>query len=250
MRVKLRQGARLAGFVAVTSSLLSLFLAEDALTKSADKDRVRNTWTRRWSRGLLGLFAIRREILGRLPPSARGRLVVSNHRSAIDIGLMLETFGGRMLSRADLAGWPVIGVAARKTGTVFVDRSKKASGASVIRAIEQLLAAGDTVCVFPEGTTFADDVVRPFQAGVFVAAQRAGAEIVPVGIVYETGSGAAFVDEPFMAHLSRLAGAPPSRVKVSIGSPFDASAKDDAKAIAHRARGDVQALVDAARAGF
>lgn len=250
MKAELRRGARLAGFVAVTGSLLPLFLAEDALTKSADKDRVRDAWTRRWSRSLLGLFAIRREIIGRLPPTSRGRLVVSNHRSAIDIGLLLETFGGRMLSRADLAGWPVIGVAARKTGTVFVDRAKKASGASVIRTIEELLAAGDTVCVFPEGTTFADDVVRPFQAGAFVAAKHAGAEIVPVGIVYETGSGAAFVDEPFMAHLARLAGAPPSRVKVSIGAPFDAGAKDDAKTLAKRARGDVQALVDAARAGF
>ena len=250
MIAKLRQGARLAGFVAVTSSLLSMFLAEDALTKAEDKDKVRNVWTKRWSESLLSLFAIRREIQGDLRPATRGRLVVSNHRSAIDIGLMLETFGGRMLSRADLAGWPVIGVAARKTGTVFVDRSKKSSGASVIRTIEELLAAGDTVCVFPEGTTFADDVVRPFQAGAFVAAKRAGAEILPAGIVYETGSGAAFVDEPFMAHLARLAGAPPSRVRVSIGTPFEATTDDDAKALATRAHDEVQALVDAARIGF
>ena len=244
-----RQAARLAGFVAVTGSLLSLYLASDALAREDERDRVRNTWTRRWSAGLLRLFSIRREIRGKISSSARGRLVVANHRSTIDIGILLELFGGRMVSRADLARWPVIGIAARKTGTVFVDRQRKSSGASVIRIIQDLLAKGDTVCVFPEGTTFADDVVRPFQAGAFVAASRANAEIVPVGIVYEAGSGAAFVDEPFMAHLARLAGAAPSRVRVSIGEPFDASGKDG-KELAQRAHDDVQALVDAARAGF
>lgn len=244
-----RQAARLAGFVGITSSLLSLYLANDAIAKDEERDRVRNRWTRRWSRGLLGLFSIRREIIGKLSHSARGRLVVANHRSTIDIGIMLDLFGGRMVSRADLAKWPVIGVAARKTGTVFVDRQKKSSGASVIRIIQDLLEKGDTVCVFPEGTTFADDTVRPFQAGAFVAASRAGAEIVPVGIVYESGSGAAFVDEPFMAHLARLAGASPSRVRIAIGEPF-ASSDEDGKALARKAHDAVQDLVDAARAGF
>ncbi|MGH7329733.1 MAG: lysophospholipid acyltransferase family protein, partial [Polyangiaceae bacterium] len=123
------------------------------------------------------------------------------------------------------------------------------SGASVIRIIQDLLEKGDTVCVFPEGTTFADDVVRPFQAGAFVAASRANAEIVPVGIVYEAGSGAAFVGEPFMAHLARLAGASPSRVRISIGEALRASSHDG-KELAQKARDAVQDLVDAARVGF
>ena len=59
--------------------------------------------------------------------------------------------------------------------------------------------AGQTVIVFPEGTTFAGDEVRPFHAGAFVAALRTGAEIVPVGLAYQRGSGAAFVDESFLA---------------------------------------------------
>lgn len=246
---RVRQAARLAGFAAVTGTLLPMYMASDALAPAADRDRVRNDWTRRWSRALLALFAIEREVIGGFSPPTRGRLVVANHRSTIDIGILLELFGGRMVSRADLAGWPVIGVAARKTGMVFVDRQKKASGASVIRTMQELLERGDTVCIFPEGTTFADDDVRPFQAGGFVAAARAGAEIVPVGIVYETGSGAAYVDEPFMAHLARLAGARPSRVRVSVGEPFDATC-GDGKSLAAEARTRVQALVSAARPGF
>ena len=219
MLTRARQAARLAGFVTITSSLLPAFLAAEATAKTRDREAVRDRWTRRWSRALLRLFSIEREIQGKIAPATRGRLVVANHRSTIDIGIMLDLFGGRMVSRADLANWPVIGIAARKTGTVFVDRSKKSSGAAVIRVMRDLLAAGETVCVFPEGTTFADDLVRPFHPGAFVAAARANAEIIPVGIVYERGSGAAFVDEPFMDHLARLAGATASRVRVVIGDP-------------------------------
>ena len=39
--------------------------------------------------------------------------------------------------------------------------------------------------LYPEGTTYSGDEVRPFRAGAFLAAQRTGAEIVPVGIAYE-----------------------------------------------------------------
>jgi 1-acyl-sn-glycerol-3-phosphate acyltransferase len=243
-----RQSARLAGFVAITSTMLALYLSADAVALEKDRDRVRDVWTRRWSRALLRLFGINREIEGICAPATRGRLVVANHRSTIDIGIMLENFGGRMVSRADLAKWPVIGIAARKSGTVFVDRSKKSSGAAVIRAMSDLLSHGHTVCVFPEGTTFADDEVRSFHPGGFVAAARARAEIIPVGIVYDHGSEAAFVDEPFMAHLARLAGAAPSRVKVVIGKPIDAAG--DARALAIAVRDEVQSLVNRGRASF
>src|SRR6478609_5701447 len=96
------------------------------------------------------------------------------------------------VSRADLAGWPVIGLAARRVGTLFVDRSDKRSGAAVINAMITGLESGRGVMVYPEGTTFAGDEVRPFRAGAFLAAQRAGAEIVPVGIAYG-GDGASFL---------------------------------------------------------
>ncbi len=108
-----------------------------------------------------------------------------------------------MVSRADLAGWPLIGFAARSVGTVFVDRADAASGASALRSMRTHLAAGSSVIVFPEGTTFPDDEVRPFQPGAFVAAARAGVDVLPVGLAYETGSGAAFFGEAFTAHLAR-----------------------------------------------
>ena len=127
-----------------------------------------------------------------------------------------------MVSRADLSGWPIVGQAARRVGTVFVDRDDASSGATAIREMRQLLKAGQTVNLFPEGTTFDGDVVRPFHPGAFVAALRTGATIVPVG--------------------------PPTRVAMCIGEPLQIGPKARAQALRDAAHAAVQELVHDARA--
>src|SRR6478736_3739960 len=106
----LRRAVRVPGFAAVTATFLPAYLAVDALKGPARSDETRDRWVKRWSGALLRLFAVRVEVL-HMPPRVpgRGRLVVMNHRSAIDTGIALLTFGGRMVSRGDLANWPVLG---------------------------------------------------------------------------------------------------------------------------------------------
>jgi 1-acyl-sn-glycerol-3-phosphate acyltransferase len=223
-----------------------VFVAHEALTREADRERVRERWVAAWAGTLLALFGVREIVRGETPRGARGRLVVASHRSTADILLLLKIIGGRMVSRSDLARWPLVGVAARSVGTLFVDRKDASSGATAVRTIRTRLAAGDTVIVFPEGTTFPDDVVRPFHSGAFVAAARSGADIVPVGIAYQTGSGAAFVNESFPAHLARMAAASPSRVALCIGDaiPVGTTKASDLRNLAHER---VQQLVREAR---
>jgi 1-acyl-sn-glycerol-3-phosphate acyltransferase len=103
------------------------------------------------------------------------------------------------------------------------------------------------VIVFPEGTTFPDDEVRPFRAGAFVAALRSGADVVPVGLAYAHGSGAAFVNESFPAHLARVAAAKPSRVAVCVGQPIAIGEKARAAPVRDAAQAEVQRLVLEAR---
>jgi 1-acyl-sn-glycerol-3-phosphate acyltransferase len=184
---------------------------------------------------------------GPAPIHGRGHLVVVNHRSTADILVLLRAFGGHMVSRADLARWPLVGPAARAVGTVFVDRSDALSGAAAVRAIRSRLAQGSTVIVFPEATTFPDDDVRPFHAGAFVAALHSGADVIPVGLSYATGSGAAFVNESFPAHLRRMAAADPSRVAMCTGAPIAIGPKTRAARLRDESRAEVQRLVHEAR---
>ena len=80
-----------------------------------------------------------------------------------------------------------------------------------------------------------------------MAAVRAGAEVVPVGIAYETGSQAAFVGETFTKHLARMAGAPPTKLVVCIGAPIDGRAFSKGPLLATAAEDAVSELVAKAR---
>jgi lyso-ornithine lipid O-acyltransferase len=207
-----RGPARAAALVGVTATLLPGLVAHAH-------------WVQRWSRTLLETFDIDVVLASAVPApseSARGRLFVANHSSAIDVGLILALVGGRMVSRGDIASWPLIGAAAKAAGTLFVERGDAKSGANVIRLMRLALSEGDTVVVFPEGTTFEGDEVRPFRAGAFVAATGLDVEVVPVGLAYETGSQVAYVGQSFLQHLKAVGQSRATRVAVRFGTPLDA----------------------------
>lgn len=245
-----RRTIRLATLTGLTSSLMPLYLASKRLARArGEESSTHNAWVRSWARTMLRTFGVRVSREGELPPSTgSGRLVVANHRSAIDIVLMQSLFGGHLVSRGDLSGWPLIGPAARAVGTIFLDRTNARSGAATLRIVEQWLREGRTVILFPEGTTFVGDEVRTFHAASFVAAARAKAEIVPVGVAYETGGEASFVGETFGAHLLRVSAAPRIRLAVTIGEPIPPPTRAAAHAFARDTQHVVQGLVDRSRA--
>jgi 1-acyl-sn-glycerol-3-phosphate acyltransferase len=202
-------------------------------------------WMQNWAQLLLHVFGVRAVVSGSLQPSAAGRarLIVANHRSPIDILLLLRQCGGVVLSRADLATWPVLGPAARKAETIFVDRDDTVSGVLAIRALRDRLAHGRTVIVFPEGTTLAGDEVRAFQEGAFVAARGLPVDIIPVGIAYQPGS--EFLDESFMEHVTRVSRRPATHVSLAFGASRPVPVQR--KGLAEALRGEVQELVWQAR---
>jgi len=247
MRRELRRAARIAGFGALTGAMLPGFVVRETLASPGQRRCIRERWVAFWSASLLRIFGVTVLRDGANHPRGAGRLVVANHRSTADILVLLRAFGGRIVSRADLARWPLVGPAARAVGTVFVERGDAMSGATAVRVIRTLLTEGETIIVFPEGTTFDNDDVRPFHGGAFVAALHSRADIVPVGLAYASGSGAAFVDESFPAHLARMAGARPSRVAMCIGAPIPVGEQARASRLRDQAHRDVQRLVATAR---
>lgn len=214
----------------------------------------RDAWVQAWARGVLralGVAVVTARDAGSprgttVPPG--GRLVVANHRSIVDIPVLLAHFGGCILAKAEMRGWPVIGPVATRAGTLYVDRTNPTAGAAAIRTVTETLEARRPVGVFPEGTTFKGDAVRPFLPGAFVAIHRTGGEVVPVGLAYEDPA-AEYFDEPFGAHASRLLRARGVRVGLAVGRPFGAG-EQGIRALAARAQDEVEALVRRARAAL
>ncbi len=177
--------------------------------------------------------------------SGKGRVFVSNHRSALDVLATLGHLEGKHVSRADLATWPIIGLVARRIGILFVDRENRRSSAEVMKRMIECVDHGIGVIVFPEGTTYEGDEVRPFKAGAFTIARRTNCEIVPVGIAY-AGGGASFGDESLLTHMRRVSGAPKTRLALVAGAPFKHEGRDT-RALSDFAQTRVQSLVHEAR---
>lgn len=250
--------ARTAAFASTTASMYGAFELEAALAGASARDDVLKKWVVRYGRVELSLFGV--DVVAQGPhlgegaaypgkdARGKGRLFVMNHRSALDIFVSLGWLEARIVSRGDLARWPVIGYLAKRIGTLFVDRESAVSGARVAGAMVRGVEAGRGVLVFPEGTTFAGDEVRPFRPGAFVVSRRTGAEIVPIGVAYE-GEHATFGDETFPAHVRRIGGLPRTRVALVAGDPIAPNDREPAE-IQAEARSAVQALVARARASL
>ena len=247
-RALIRVASRALPAVAGSSVLLSGFHLERRLV--GDDLALRDRWVRRWCSTMIRSLAVRPIVddESRLKLSAESlspRLLVANHRSTIDIFVMLSLFDGHMLARGDMARWPLMGRLAKVAHTIFVDRDDPQSGAASVKAMRDRLKAGRTIGVFPEGTTFAGDEVRPFHAGAFLAIARERGDVVPIGIAYARDD-IAFGDESMAEHMARVLSMPEIRVSIAIGDAI-ASKGLGVQPLADRTRAAVQQLVHQAR---
>jgi 1-acyl-sn-glycerol-3-phosphate acyltransferase len=153
---------------------------------------------------------------------------------------MLALSRGVLVSRHDVADWPLLGRMAKHGNTIFVDRDDRRSGAAALREIRRRVKEGRIVVAFPEGGTFPGDSVHEFHPGAFAAVRSLGAPIIPVGLAYSPA--VHYGNESFAKHMSKVAARPGTRIAVQIGDPLP-----DARATTEAARAEVERLVRQAR---
>ena len=253
---RLRLGSRSSVSLGVSLGLWACLDVESRLRPAADQQEMLHRWVVRWARQVLGVLSVDLRSTGPhlgdgrpYPASSaegRGRIFVMNHRSAIDIVVTFASAEARLVSRHDLAGWPIMGRIARRLGTVFVDRDSLSSGAAALKVMTRALKRGQGVALYPEGTAFSGDEVRPFHPGAFRVAQRTGAEVVPLGIAY-ADEAAYYGDESFGEHMTRVLSLPKLRVALAAGEPISPAGASHEE-LRERCRERVQDLVGQARA--
>ena len=177
--------------------------------------------------------------------SARARLIVSNHRTPLDIVSLMWLYAGHFLANHKTRTAPVVGIAAIRMGTIFVDRDDRRSGVNAIRAMRRALEDRQSIIIFPEGTTYEGDEVKPFKGGAFLAAKGLDVDVIPVGLAYRPGSG--YFDESLGQHVRGFLSRTRNPVWIAIGDPIPFPA--DHKAAEDVIRTAVQAMVDEARRG-
>ncbi len=119
-----------------------------------------------------------------IPPN-QGVLLVSNHRSHLDVFLLLSQVKGiRILAKQDLLYIPFLGVMLLASRQILVRRGRLSSFLRAMNTVRKYLKTGETVHVFPEMTRcepgfqgVSDFVLAPFQV-----ARETGVPVIPLVI--------------------------------------------------------------------
>lgn len=135
-----------------------------------------------WSARLLHLLGIEVEVHG--SPHAGPKLVVANHVSWLDIIAINSVMPSRFVSKAEVGQWPLLGRLVTAAGTLYLVRERRRDAMRVLGLMAQALRDGDTVAVFPEGTTGTGHELMHFHANLLQSAIDAPAPILPVVIAY------------------------------------------------------------------
>jgi 1-acyl-sn-glycerol-3-phosphate acyltransferase len=121
-------------------------------------------------RFLCRLFGIKIRVIGEAVTD-RGVLMVANHTSYFDILVMSSTLPVSFVAKLEVASWPLFGLMSKLQRTIFVDRSKRAEAAKGAQEIRKRLKAGDTLVLFPEGTTSDGNRILPFKSALMGAVE-------------------------------------------------------------------------------
>ena len=144
--------------------------------------RARHQYTIDWSSRMLKLLGLRVVVRG--APHAGPKLVVSNHISWLDIVGNNSVMPSRFVSKAEVGSWPLVGRLVTAAGTLYLVRERRRDAMRVLGLMAQALRDGDTVAVFPEGTTGVGDHVMHFHANLLQSAIDAPAPVQPVVLSY------------------------------------------------------------------
>ena len=163
------------GGLHVVHGLLIVLLRFHAL--DAHQRMLRVQW---WSAKLLRLLGIALKSEGTPRPGAK--LLVANHISWLDILAINAVVPARFVSKSEVRHWPVVGRLVSAAGTLYIERAQRRDAMRVVHQMADALKAGDTLAVFPEGTTTDGHSLLPFHANLLQAAIATHSHVQPVAL--------------------------------------------------------------------
>jgi len=230
----LRLFTRLSGFAGFLLLSITTLVLLRAFELCSRRRIDRTTLVNSYCAGLCRMLGMRIQTHGL--PMEGSALRVCNHVSWTDIPILAAGLPLRFLAKREVASWPLIGWIARQVGTIFVKRGAGDS-AAVRQTLVSALEAGESILVFPEGTTTAGEGVRPFHPRLLGAAIAARCPVQAITIAYHRDGQpdrlVPFVgDDEFVAHLCRLLRKPAVRVDVMFHPPLAVSVSDSPRELA------------------
>ena len=142
--------------------------------------------SRQWAAALLLLLFIRVKVIGReLIDPSKPYIIVSNHRSQLDIPLLAVSCSNtfRFLAKAELGKIPLLGYVIGNL-YILVKREDVRDRTKSLDAMKNSLAEGISVALYPEGTrNRTTEPLLDFRAGAFRLAAESHAPVAVVTLI-------------------------------------------------------------------
>ena len=175
-----------------------------------------------WGHSLMRVLNVHLDVDGSPPP---GGLLVSNHVSYLDILILSALVQPRFVAKAEIRSWPLVGWFCRSVDIIFVDRTKRRDTVRVGQVIQEGLDQGDTIVLFPEGTSTHGAKIAPFKPPLLAPAAAAKLPVHYASLGYRTPPAAkpAFLsvcwwgETPFGPHFLELTKLPRIDATVRFG---------------------------------
>ena len=132
-------------------------------------------------------------------PTDTAVLYVGNHRSIFDVVVTYPRVVGLTgyIAKIELLKVPLLRTWMKNLRSLFLNRNDSKEGLKTILTGIEMMKAGTSMCIFPEGTrSKTEGEFLPFHAGSFKLAEKSGCPIVPMTL---NNTGAIFEDHfPFI----------------------------------------------------
>ena len=176
-------------------------------------------------------------------PMGQKGIIVANHVAWLDIFSLSVAKRIFYVSKAEVRGWPGIGILARATGTIFINRDRREAKQHQ-EVLSTRLKLSHKLLFFPEGTSTDGVHILPFKTTLFQSLfdpeLRDEMYVQPVTLVYRAPDGQDlrfygwWGDMSFGTHLIMVFGAgKQGSVDIIYHAPLKVADFPDRKALAH-----------------
>ena len=216
-----------------------------------------------WARMACRLLGLRVHVIGAAYRQGTV-LYASNHVSYLDIPVLAGPLAATFVAKSEVADWPVLGLLSKWGRTVFIKRSASEAKAQTVMLRERL-AGGESLILFPEGTSTDGNGIMPFKSSLFNIAENLPAEtnlvVQPVSVTYvRTIEGTPLVgpltelycwygDATLLPHLMRVFGLKGAIIEVRFHEPIPVGVRTGRKDLARRCEAAVAKGVATSHAG-
>jgi 1-acyl-sn-glycerol-3-phosphate acyltransferase len=142
----------------------------------------RNRLPRYWHKFALRMIGVRVHVHGE-PERRRPLMVAANHASWLDILVLASITDATFVAKSEVRDWPIFGTLAKLQRSIFIKREERRQTREQADEMASRLNAGETVVLFPEGTTTSGNRLGEIKSSLFAAASSA-AHFAPDGVVH------------------------------------------------------------------